>query len=193
MDTWLTNRGFRQQAGGAIASATGVPADVSEAPVSEQQKQAYVVAADKPRILKIPSLGVEARILHVGITSNGNIDTPKNIDDTAWYNGSDLPGITGVSFIDAHYGGTSRSGVFSRLARLKPYDEVQLERGDGTTLRYTVTKVVEQDAAQIDMRRLLAAPGPHGEYLILMTCAGAWEKNSQTYSRRTIVVADRTS
>jgi hypothetical protein len=120
---WLTYRYFTT---GELPSALSVRAlqadpSVDETPVTKQQIDQHTVAADEPRYVSIPSLGVSnTRVFSVGVTENNQLGTPKNISDTAWYNKSAKPGQGfGAILIDGHNGGITRNGVFAELGKLQ--------------------------------------------------------------------------
>src|SRR4051812_43700300 len=48
-----------------------------------------------PTKLIIPSVGVTSKILSVGTTKGGNMDTPHNFEDVGWYKNGPKPGETG--------------------------------------------------------------------------------------------------
>ncbi|HEY5442554.1 MAG TPA: class F sortase, partial [Candidatus Saccharimonadales bacterium] len=82
-----------KQSGGSVPSTTKP---------SVSAFNTYAVAPDLPRYLRIPKLGVNARVLQVGVNSSGALGTPSNVFDTAWYTGSAKPGQPGATLIDGH-------------------------------------------------------------------------------------------
>lgn len=161
----------------------------NEADVPDETKNAYTVAADMPRMLSIPSLGVNARVLRMSVGSDGAIEAPAGIWDTGWYDGSTKPGEAGNAFIDGHVSGPTMPAVFKELKNIRRGAEIRVERGDGTKLRYAVSSVETVKLNEIDMRSVLTGPG--GEALTIMTCGGDY-LGDYTYDSRVIVVAIRT-
>ena len=54
--------------------------EVVEEVVTEDAKQAWKVAANKPRFLSIPKLGIDrARVMEIGVNNEGRLQTPINI------------------------------------------------------------------------------------------------------------------
>src|SRR3546814_5273495 len=51
--------------------------------------------SDLARTIRIPKLGIDASVVSVGLTPDGAVDTPRNIWEAAWYNGSAKPGALG--------------------------------------------------------------------------------------------------
>jgi LPXTG-site transpeptidase (sortase) family protein len=158
-----------------------------ETPVTFDQLANYVVGKNDARYLKIEDIGVFARVIHLGLTPEGAVDSPQNVFDAGWYNKSARPGEKGATFIDGHYSGYRAGGIFSRLDELNNGDKVQVERGDGKTLTYTVVAKERFDKDKVNMRKVLSVYGG-GEYgLNLMTCAGDFIQNSETFDERLVV------
>jgi len=147
----------------------------------------YTVAADRPRYLNIPSIGLnQARIIEIGTKSNGELATPYNIYDIGWYNKSALPGSHQVVVMDAH-GGAPGIGAFGNLPQIKPGDEIKIEMGDGREFTYTVvdtaTKALGEEADHY-MVTAFESPEDGKGSLTLITCTGVYWTNSRTYSHR---------
>lgn len=154
----------------------------------------YHVAADKPRYLSINSLGIiNARVVEVGQTKSGEIDTPHNIYDVGWYNGSGsvLPGQSGVAVMDGH-GGSMGNGVFKNLPSIKIGDKIIIEMGDEKTkYTYEVMDLVTKSLNEANNYMVVAfsAPEEGNDSLTIITCTGNWIWNKQTYSERLFVRA----
>ncbi len=156
--------------------------------------QQYHVAPDKPRFLSIESLGIiNARIVEVGQKSNGEIETPKNIYDVGWYNGSGsaLPGQTGTAVMDGH-GGNMGNGIFNHLPSIKVGDKIVIEMGDEKTkYTYEVIDLVNKNLSEANsyMAVAFSPPVERKDSLTIITCTGNWIWNKQTYSERLFVRA----
>lgn len=150
----------------------------------------YTVAADLAKYVRIPSLGVDAPVVSVGLTQTGAVDTPRNIWEAAWYNGSAKPGKVGQTFINGHASSTN-GALFGRLEDLKNGDAIQIERGDGTQINYVVRKVINIDRGDVDMSSVLRSWNGSSKGLTLLTCDGEWLPTEQTLTRRVIVWADQ--
>ena len=193
LDVWQTNRDAHAAFAVATTSSSGAQnsdAPPSEAPVLEKSKQTYQVAPSMPRMIRIPSLGVDARVFRMMVGRDGDIETPKNIWDTGWYDGSAKPGEVGNAFIDGHISGPTMPAVFAGLKDIKQGAEIAIERGDGIVLKYAVDTVSTQKLDSVNMKSVLANQG--GETLTLMTCGGSF-RSDHTYDSRVIVRAHRVS
>lgn len=193
-DTWISTNVVRKTTSSLAAvqgDSTAQLEGSDENVVSESAINSYVVAADMPRVLSIDKLKVKARVLPMGVTSTSAIQAPVNIFDSGWYTGSAKPGTAGVSFIDAHASGATREGLFAYLDKLKPGDEIKIERGDGEILKYAVRKLETQKLADIKMTQVLSPQDGIKEGLTIMTCTGKWMADKETYDQRVIVYAER--
>jgi LPXTG-site transpeptidase (sortase) family protein len=149
----------------------------------------YTVAPDMPRYLSVPQVNIEkTRVRSVGLTKDNKVDVPKNNYDVAWYNKSAKPGTGGTVLIDGHSGAR---GIFNVLDQTNIGDLVYIEMGNGTIYKYKI--VEKQDLKLADannyMGTMLQSPQPGVESLSLITCAGYWSQNMQSYTARTMIRA----
>jgi LPXTG-site transpeptidase (sortase) family protein len=174
--TWHTNVEAKEIYSRPVVRDQGVPNSgaegTDERPVTESQKKEYVVAPDMPRTMRIPSIGVDARVLRMGINDEGAVESPYNIWDTGWYDGSAKPGEKGNAFINGHISGPTEPAVFSKLKDVKVGAEVVVERGDGSLLTYRVISNQTKRLDDIRMNDVLALPIGSDEVLSIMTCGG---------------------
>lgn len=140
------------------AFSNAIDSDPEEISTLDERKpdltemSAQLVAPDAPKILRIPRLNTEARIVPVGTTLTNEPISPKNIFDIGWYDKSGKPGTPGAAvLLNGHIAGPTLPGVFAQVASLVAGDKLELERGDGQKLIYTVTRVQEYSSAQLDM------------------------------------------
>ncbi len=149
----------------------------------------YTVAADRPRSLRISRLGIHAYIQPVGVTKDNAMATPSNIGFVGWYDRGAVPGTDGVSILNGHVSGRYADGVFKRLHELTAGDDIQVEMGNKTSRSFTVRSVRSYKTADA-AGPLYQASGTSGRELHLITCGGTFDKASDTYRERLIVVAD---
>ena len=125
--------------------------------------------------LKIPSIGVDASVVSLGLNSDGTVAVPP-IEANApagWYDGSPTPGQTGPSVILGHVTvGQFGDGVFLHLGRMHPGDKIEVRRQDGSTAVFSVDRVQTVDKSafptsavygNVDrpVLRLITCGGPH--------------------------------
>lgn len=155
---------------------------------SKNALSSYSVAPDLAKIIRIPSIGVNARVLQVGVKTDGSLGTPSNVYDTAWYTGSAKPGQPGATLIDGHVSSWTTHGVFYSIKDLKAGDAIQIVKGDGSLVNYQVAKVQSYDADNVDMAAAMKPiEGTSG--LNLITCTGQVVKGTNHFDKRVIVFA----
>lgn len=190
-DTYSTNKTVQNNFSNPASamSIAGVnPATADQTAVSQEAKQAYTVSSDLPRLITIPSIGVSARVRSVGVNSQGNIDVPKNLNDTAWYDGSAKPGQDGQVFIDGHTSFSNTiDAAFNDLPKMKAGDQIVVETGNGTKYTYRVTATETVNADKVDMGKALNVQGDSKKGITLMTCTGKFNYRTQTADKRFIV------
>ncbi|MBQ3413539.1 class F sortase [Candidatus Saccharibacteria bacterium] len=161
--------------------------ELIEVKPTEEEVVEYTVAADRPRYLSIEKLGVEkARVLPVGINSDGELGTPNNIFDVGWYESSGKPGQGKTMLIDGHNGGPHVHGVFKDLPSLGSGDRIVVERGDGAVFTYIVVENIEVplDRSDVYMATAMKSPESGKESLTLISCTGEWSQAQGTYLSR---------
>lgn len=144
-----------------------------------------------PVRLKIPSIKVDAAFEYVGVTAAGLMDIPKGPDEVGWYELGPRPGERGSAVIAGHYG-TWRNGqgsVFDDLNELKPGDKVFIEDDGGKTIPFVVRESREYDPSADSAEVFFSDDGK--SHLNLITCEGAWNKDSKSYSKRRVIFAER--
>lgn len=142
-----------------------------------------------PAWLEIPSIEVNAAVQHVGVNDRGNMMTPSNFKDVAWYKYGVTPGEAGSSVIAGHLdNGLGLDAVFADLHTLQAGDEIFVTREDGTRARFIVTGSETYPYDQVPTEQVF---NPVGDArLNLITCAGKWLPSLKTYSDRLIVFAE---
>ena len=166
---------------------------VSEEEVTEQQRNEYIVAADKPRYMYIDKLGIaKARILEVGVNTKGQMQTPNSIYDAGWYTGSKLPGDGGTAVFNGHNGAGAK-GIFKNLSTLTSGDLIRIEMGNGVVYTYRVYENVEIKLSEADkkMSSMMTSPVDGEESITIISCSGEYSFKQKTYLSRQFVRATR--
>lgn len=149
----------------------------------------YTVADSRPRYLIINVLGVKARVRRVGVDNNNIIKGPSNIYDVGWYENSAQPGNGGTTLIDGHVAGQTNRGVFFGLNTLKKGDKIEVERGDGKRISYTVASTEQADFDTLNMKKVLNSVAPGKPGLNLMTASSRYNVRTSQYEKRVIIYA----
>ena len=143
-----------------------------------------------PVRLKISKINVDAALDYVGLTPEGDMDTPSTPAKAGWYRQGPRPGEEGSSVIDGHYGWVNDvPAVFDKLHTLQKGDKVQIEAKKGVTITFVVRELrmyAPNEEAKAVFRSSDGKP-----HLNLITCQGAWNKTQQSYSNRLVVFADK--
>jgi len=193
IDTILTNQQVKaettEQAPAGSTTHTKDEEGQDEAKVSANALSTYTVAPELPRAIYINKINVTARVLPMSVNADGSVQSPKNIFDAGWYNGSVKPGDIGAMFVDGHASGPTREGLFAYLDKLVEGDEIQIEKGDGSKLTYKVVHTEITDLSAVDMKKMLLPYGNNLRGLNLMTCTGNWVEDLKTYDKRVLVYA----
>jgi sortase (surface protein transpeptidase) len=150
----------------------------------------YSVPPTQPKFLDIEKISVSARVVRLGVDSYNQLEAPRNIYDTGWYENSSKPGDQGGAILlDGHVSGPTKHGVFYRLKELVPGDNISITRGDDQIFNFKVVKTKSFDDGNVDMASALVSAVPGKLGLNLMTCTGKFDSSSNQYKQRLIVYA----
>lgn len=140
-----------------------------------------------PVRLKIPSLGVDANIQHVGFNSAGEMDVPDNTDTLGWFAFGPRPGEKGSSVIAGHlYGENGVPGVFANLSNIAEGDKIYIDDSKGKTITFIARRQRIYDPGFV----LDVFDRTDNHYLNLVTCDGDWDITKESYTKRLVVFAD---
>ena len=147
-----------------------------------------------PVSVNIPAIGVNSKLLHLGVSSDGMIQVPSlytEADEAAWYKYSATPGQIGASVIEGHLDSYRGPAVFFRLGALRPGDSVDVTLADGITAVFRVTGVRRYSKFRFPAKTIYGATG-HAA-LRLITCGGVFDYATGHYLSSTVVFASLTS
>jgi LPXTG-site transpeptidase (sortase) family protein len=153
--------------------------------------------------LRIPVLGVDARVASRYVGGDGRMATPAGPAAVAWYDLSAWPGLGGspgsgnaifsghvdynetIRYAGVHFRGRA---VFYDLRRLSPGDLIEVDY-NGQTLRYAVSWTRQVHATQGDWASVWRDNG--NDVITLYTCDGEFDYSTRQYSDRLVVRAER--
>jgi len=172
----------------SISSTDNPP---SERPITTQQFLNHTVPINKPRYLRMPSIGTQAIIYDVGLDRYGAVGIPDNIYATGWYNGSaQATDVAGAMLMVGHYSGRTRAkGIFGKIEQLKKGHILEVESGGGSVRKFKVVQLKSYPINKVDMVAALTSADTGKLGLNLMTCGGTYDQEIQTYDHRTLVRA----
>lgn len=152
------------------------------------------LARSVPVRLRIPAIGVDTRVVSLGLAPDGTVEVPPIEADApaGWYQGSPAPGRTGPAVILAHVTvGAYGNGVFLHLSRLRPGDRVVTGLRDGATAVFTVYAVRTVGKAHFPTDSVYG--NVDRPELRLITCGGPRERGGGGYLDNVVVYAALTS
>ena len=140
-----------------------------------------------PTGLSIPSLGVLAPVVPVGLGEDRSMQIP-GVSEAGWYLPGRAPGSpTGSAVIAAHVDFNERPGVFFELRGIQPGAEVVVTDAAGGKHRFVVTERSQVAKDRVPMQELFRTGGD--PVLTLVTCGGAFDSGARSYSDNIIVRA----
>ena len=145
----------------------------------------------EPALLAIAAIGVETRLVPLGLDAGGALQVPGDFGRAGWYTGGPTPGEQGPAVIAGHVDSRSGPAVFYHLRELAPGDVVQVRRADGAALRFTVEGVRQYPKAALP-RVAVFGPVPYPA-LRLVTCGGTFDHHRRSYRDNLVVDARLTS
>jgi LPXTG-site transpeptidase (sortase) family protein len=156
------------------------------------QPVATTTAARYPSRLLVPAINIDAHVQKTGITVAGNMGTPTNFTDVAWYEYGVIPGDSGDAVIDGHVdNGLALAGVFKHLNSIKVGDDVYVINVAGDELHFVVSAIDSYDYKNVPVDQIFNGKG--AKNLILITCGGTWVPGERTYDQRIVVTATLSS
>lgn len=144
--------------------------------------------AGVPERIRIPAIGVDASLEHVGLGKTGNMAVPLQYADAGWYRYGPPAGAMGSAVIDGHVdSGLGIPAVFARLSELRAGDDIYIDTNRGESIRF----VVESEAtyALADVPRGMLFNRADRARLNLITCEGTWIPDQKMYDERHVVYA----
>ena len=145
-------------------------------------------AAAVPVRVRIPAIGVDSDLADLGVDAAGALVPPADFDRAGWFAAGPVPGEVGPAVIAGHVDSRSGPAVFFRLREMAVGDPVLVERGDGTTAHFTVTRVARHPKDAFPTADVYG-PTPDAE-LRLITCGGEFDRADRSYLDNVIVYAD---
>jgi hypothetical protein len=144
----------------------------------------------EPVRVDIPAIGVDSRLLHLGVNPDGTIAVPSVTTEAslaAWYKYSATPGQVGTSIIEGHVDNLQGPAVFFRLGALQPGDAIDVTLADGVTAIFRVTGVREFLKSGFPANTVYGTASYPA--LRLITCGGAFDYTTGHYLSSTVVFA----
>ncbi len=140
--------------------------------------------------LIIPTIGVNAVIEPVGVSSDGDLAVPtrKPWDGVGWYQYGPYPGAPGSAVIDGHLdrpGGAP--AVFWNLRKLHIGDIIMVVNPGEKPLHFRIMNMKYYAPNNAPLQTIFK--NMTGTYLNLITCAGQWIPNQHQTTLRLVIYA----
>lgn len=87
----------------------------------------------------IPSIGVRAPMIKLGLNSDDSLKVPADTEKTGWWAGGTKPGRKGTAVIVGHVDSQGGPAVFHRLRALSDGDVIKVVHNDGSRANFVVT------------------------------------------------------
>jgi LPXTG-site transpeptidase (sortase) family protein len=140
-----------------------------------------------PTRIEIPSLGVDAAVVAVGLESDGSMEIPPPTV-AGWYHYGPLPGASvGSAVIAGHVDSRGLPGVFLELRRVEIGAYIAISNADGRVHRYVVNERFQVDKQDLPSAELFRTTGE--PVLTLITCGGEFDRSARRYDDNIIIRA----
>lgn len=143
-----------------------------------------------PDRLVIPTIGVDADVIDLGLQDDGTMEVPEDFSQTGWFRPGPRPGRVGPAVIAGHVDSTRGPAVFHRLRELAPGDHVEVHGQGGEVVVFEVERLERHPKDEFPTAAVYS--GTDGPELRLITCSGEFDHDARSYRDNTIVYATRT-
>ncbi|MFD0890240.1 class F sortase [Streptosporangium algeriense] len=142
-------------------------------------------AAVVPKRLDIPSLGIEAPLMKLGVT-DGRLDLPPfdRPEAAGWVKESAVPGDPGSAVILGHVDTKTDPAVFYKLKQMRAGQVIKVVRSDGKVAQYRVDSIEQVRKDRFPADKVYLEDG-----LRLITCGGVFDWDKNEYRDNVIVYA----
>lgn len=165
-----------------------VPIPVPDIGIERIEAQPAEDPIGTPVRVHLPSIGVDAAVVNVGLIEGGKMDVPADPADVGWYELGSLPGQKGNAVLDGHLDIGGEPGVFFRLDRVRPGDLIRVTDHLGAVRSFRVRETAVYDVRDAPMQKIFGDAS--GRHLNLITCAGTWREDMNHYDKRLVVFSD---
>ncbi|HST85151.1 MAG TPA: class F sortase [Kineosporiaceae bacterium] len=187
---WATRPG---PAGMPVDAAPGpVPATAAAVPSTRPARAAVTVRADRPNerlSLRVPSLGIVAPIVPVGVRPDGTMDIPEPVREVGWYKFGPAPGTPVGSAVLAGHVDSARQGrgALFDLRTVAVGARIDVTSAAGRTIHYRVTGRQRFVKQRLPTERLFTRDG--AARLVIITCGGPFIEKLSSYRDNLVVAA----
>ncbi len=172
---------------GVLALTSPSAPSATLAPQPPVTVAAAAPAGAAPARVRIPSVAVDSTVTRLGTDAAGVLVPPEDFAQAGWFSGGPAPGEIGPAVLAGHVDSWTGPAVFFRLDAIAVGAEVLVDRADGTTVRFVVTRVGRYAKDDFPTDEVY---GPTtGPELRLVTCGGAFDRDRRSYRDNVVVYA----
>jgi LPXTG-site transpeptidase (sortase) family protein len=135
----------------------------------------------------LPTLGVDAPIVKVGVGTDGTMVVPTNARDVAWLDQGGIPGDTNNVVLAGHISYSRRAGSFFRLRELAKGDAITVAM-DGKHYKYKVAWNCFFDRNTSFAGQIMGKTNVPS--VTLISCGGVFDSRARTHTQRIAVRAE---
>ena len=140
-----------------------------------------------PVRISIPAIGVDARVIPLGLNRDRTIQVPRTFADTGWFRPGPEPGEQGAAVIVGHLASRSGPGVFYRLRHLPVGGVINVQLMGGGTVRFVARSMLRVPKSRFPTKRVYGRT--RMPTLRLVTCAGRLNPSTGHHDDNYIVFA----
>jgi LPXTG-site transpeptidase (sortase) family protein len=140
--------------------------------------------------VSLPSLGVTAPIVRVGVNATGHMVVPGNARQVAWLDQGPMPGQTNNIVLAGHIAYSHVAGSFGRIQQLRRGDLVTVAMGGKKwTFRVVWSCLFDRNTDSAEkVMGYTTVPS-----VTLISCGGVWDPSAGTHAKRAAVRAELVS
>ncbi|MDG4782432.1 class F sortase [Micromonospora sp. WMMD961] len=171
------------------ASAAAPAANASPVPATRpgELTSGPLMVSSPPTRVSIPSLEAAAATVALGLQPDGAMQVPDSASEVGWFTKAPTPGALGPAVLAGHVNWKGHRGTFFDLARVKVGAAITVDRRDGSTAMFTVSKVEQYPKDRFPTDEVYGSTD-HAA-LRLITCGGEFDDSTQHYRDNVIVYA----
>jgi hypothetical protein len=171
----------------APAVSPAVPAAQPPAGTVGPPAPSTAPSASLPVSVSIPTLGVTAELVRLGLEADGTMQVPTGASRAGWYELGPIPGELGPAVLAGHVDWAGQPGVFQRIGELTQGDQIEIRNQDGDVTTFRVDHVDAYPKHSFPTDAVYGDLDHAG--LRLITCGGEFDPRSGHYADNVIVFA----
>jgi Sortase domain len=167
----------------APPQSEGVPEAKAPSGAKAPDESILPVKANQPdagMCVVIPKIGVDARVIRLGLNEDGSLQVPQEWDLAGGWTGGTRPGQIGPAVIAGHVDSVNGPAVFYDVKNLVRRDNVSVVHPDGGVSKFVVTNKIQVPKVEFPTA-MVYGPIDHAG-LRLITCGGEFNTATGTTS-----------